>query len=162
DTLSRFYFLDRLLNRLQDLLNRAEYLEEFGVMVSKERALRYQTDLARDYEDLYRAVSYLDIELMTAHLPHRNQAMMLIGPLGGPPPSPSIPVNDEWQRRLAEAYLNWAERKGYEFDLFILVPRTRAAPTESPNEFLRLTAGNFSDLLVHFAERPQISEIAIY
>ncbi len=82
DSMRRFYFLDRLTRRIRQLQERAEYLEDFAVLVSRERDMRYQTELARDYEDLYNNVSYLDIELLTARLPHRNQAIMLISPMG--------------------------------------------------------------------------------
>lgn len=158
DTLTRFYFLDRLLQRLQDLLERSEYLEDFGVMVNRERALAYQTDLARDYEDLYRQVSYLDIELMTAHLPHRNQVMMLITALGLQAGT-ALATNDEWPRRLTEMYLNWTERKGYEFNLYLLQAKESMSGGQA---FNRLTAGNFKDLLTRFGAQPYTSEIALY
>lgn len=158
DSLTRFYFLDRLLQRLHQLLERAEYLEDFALMVNKERALQYQSDLARDYEDLYHQVSYLDIELMTAHLPHRNQAMMLItglGTQGGLPGS----VSDEWPRRLAEMYLTFAERKGYEFDLYTLQPVERMPGGMA---FLQVPESKFADLLERFAQQPRTPEIAVY
>lgn len=158
EALSRFYLIDRLLQRLANLLERAEYLEEFGVMVQRERALGYQADLARDYEDLFAQVSYLDIELRTAHLPHRNQAMLLISPFGMQASSAGAP-DDGWLRRLAVMYLNWAERKGYAFDLFALQP----AP-KSPGElaFTSVDAGNFEDVLSRFAALPRSSEIALF
>jgi len=157
DTMTRFYFLDRLLQRLSQLLERAEYLEDFGVMINRERALGYQGDLARDYEDLFHKVSYLDIELMTAHLPHRNQAVLLLAPLGNASGTPGAD-SDSWARRLAEMYLNWAERKGYEFDVFTLQPQI-GAPGDM--DFLRLSAGNFADLMERFSSGPHTTEIAI-
>ncbi len=78
----RYYFLDRLTRRVGQLQERAEYLEDFAVLVNRERDLSYQSDLARDYEQLYNDVNFLDIELLTARLPHRNQAMMLISAMG--------------------------------------------------------------------------------
>jgi ATP-dependent Clp protease ATP-binding subunit ClpC len=145
DTLTRFHYIDRLVNRLSDLLERSEYLEDFGVMVNRERAVQYQSDLARDYEDLHNQISYLDIELMTAHLPHRNQSLMLVSPYGG--------ANDDWMRRLAETYLRWSERKGYEIDLFVQHPQAA---------FARVQAGTFEDLITRFTALPDLAEIAVY
>ena len=62
ERMTRFYFLERLLKRLKQLLDKAEYLEEFAVLVNRERDSRYQTELATDYEDLHRSASYLNIE----------------------------------------------------------------------------------------------------
>ena len=121
ERMTRFYFLERLLKRLKQLLDKAEYLEEFAVLVNRERDSRYQTELATDYEDLHRNASYLNIELLTAHLPHRNQAMLLFTSLGTPGAPPADP-HAAWPRRLSEVYLRWAERKGYDRDLYLLTP----------------------------------------
>jgi protein subunit release factor A len=156
--LSRFYFLDRLVRRVQQLYEKAEYLEDFAVLVNKERDLRYQPDLARDYEDLHRNISYLDIELRTAHLPHRNQAMLLLRPMGmAPAQRQGLPQN-AWVRRLARMYLQWAERKGYDRDLYILMDDKDL--NEAP-EFQRITAGNFHDLMKRFDDAPHSDEIAL-
>ncbi|CAG0974418.1 ATP-dependent Clp protease ATP-binding subunit ClpC [Anaerolineae bacterium] len=156
ETLSRFYFLDRLLQQLQNLLERAEYLEDFGVMINRDRALEYQSDLARDYEDLYQRVSYLDIEMMTAHLPHRNQAMLLITPLTG---QSGISIQgDGWMRRLTEIYLRWAERKGYEFDLYLLLPDP---DTSHLIGFKAVVGKDFETLLQAFGEQPTTQEVAL-
>jgi PCRF domain len=127
-------------------------------MANREHALAYQSDLARDYEDLYRQVNYLDVELMTAHLPHRNQAVMLIDAVGMQPGS-LLATNDQWPRQLAELYMRWAERKGYEFDLYPLVAKEDGSVSQG---FARLVTGNFQDLLTRFAALKQIPEIAVY
>ncbi|HRE46808.1 MAG TPA: AAA family ATPase [Aggregatilineales bacterium] len=156
ETLSRTYFLDRLLARLTQLLERAEYLEDFSVLVNRDRALDYQPELARDYETLYQQVSYFDIEMMTAHLPHRNQAMLLIAPLatqlGGTPNGA-----EAWVRRLAEMYLRWAQRKGYEHDLYVMHPPTEGAG----GVFQPISAGTFDDTLTSFATSPSLLEVGI-
>ncbi len=158
DAMTRFYFLDRLLRRLQQLMDRAEYLEDFAILINRERDARYQSELASDYEDLYRNVSYLNIELLTAHLPHRNQAMMLLTSLGTPSTSRQKP-HDAWVRRLSEMYLRWAERKGYDRDLYLLT-----ADEEAPGggRFVHLTAGNFRALLKKYAQYGPTDEIAIF
>jgi len=157
DSLARFYFLDRLLRRLRQLAEKAEYLEDFAVLVNRERDTRYQAELAADYEEFYQSVSYLNIELMTAHLPHRNQAMMLITALG----MPSVPENphDAWIRQISELYLHWAERKGYDHDLYLLVPDEKAP---AGGRFVKLTAGNFREMLKKYARHEPTEEIAIF
>jgi protein subunit release factor A len=154
----RFYFLDRLTRRLRQLQERAEYLEDFAVLVNRERDLRYQTELARDYEELYNNVSYLDIELLTARLPHRNQAMMLIRAMGTPTNAPDKAA-DEWSRRLSEIYLWWAERKGYDREVYLLTPDPEAPGGRC---FTHLTAGNFQDVMKRYTRYEHTDEIALW
>ena len=156
--LSRFYFLDRLVRRVHQLYEKAEYLEDFAVLVNKERDLRYQPDLARDYEELHRNISYLDIELRTAHLPHRNQAMLLLRPMGMTPNQRQGSPQKAWVRRLSRMYLEWAERKGYDRDLYILIGDKEL---NEERQFQRLTAGNFRDLMKRFDDAPHTDEIAL-
>jgi ATP-dependent Clp protease ATP-binding subunit ClpC len=156
--LSRFYFLDRLTRRLRQLYERCEYLEEFALLVNRERDLRYHTDLARDYEELYRNVLYFEIELRTGHLPHRHQAMMLINRLGQSTTEDKEAVT-EWTRSIARMYLEWAEHKGLDRDVYILEPNNRGPGKLS---FNRLTAGNFEDLIRRFNERKPSEEIALF
>jgi ATP-dependent Clp protease ATP-binding subunit ClpC len=158
ETLARYYFLDRLLQRIEGLRERAEYLEDFGIMISRERAYGYQTDLARDYEKLYHQVSYLDVELMTAHLPHRNQAMMLITGLGDQTHPPED-AHAAWPRRMAELYLRFAERKGYELHIYLLKPALNAPGGMA---FHRLLAPDFPTLRAELAAQPPTAEIALY
>ena len=154
----RFYFLDRLIRRLNQLQERAEYLEDFAVLVTRERDLRYQSELARDYEQLYDDVSYLDIELLTMRLPHRNQAMMLINWIGTQPNTPER-ASDAWPRRLSEMYLRWAERKGYDRELYLLTPDSNAPGGRS---FTHLTAGSFQDMMKRYARFGHVDEIALW
>ncbi len=158
DSMRRFYFLDRLTRRLEQLQERAEYLEDLAVLVNRERDLRYQSDLARDYEKLYNDISFLDIELLTARLPHRNQAMMLIASLGAQPAPHDKPA-DEWARRISDMYLWWAERKGYDRDLYLLTPDPDAPGGRS---FVHLTAGSFKDVMTRFAAYEHTDEIALW
>ncbi len=53
-TMGRFYFLDRLLRRLQQLSDRVDYLEELAGLVYRERDVRYRNELAENYERLAR------------------------------------------------------------------------------------------------------------
>ncbi|MBX3063001.1 MAG: AAA family ATPase [Anaerolineae bacterium] len=156
--MSRFYFVDRLLSRLNDLVERAEYLEDFASMIDKERAISYQSDLARDYEALHLQVSFLDIELMTAHLPHRNQTILLIRPFSDQPFASSA-TNDTWARQLATMYLHWAERKGYEYDLYMLDSK-EGVP--GGMNFALVNGGNFADLQEKFAAHTASPEIALF
>jgi protein subunit release factor A len=157
--LSRYYFLDRLVRRVRQLYDRAEYLEDFAVLVNRERHVRYQPDLAHDYAELYRNTSYLDIELRTAHLPHRNKAMLLLRPMGSVMPHMrSSDPSKDWVRRLARVYLIWAERKGYDRDVYLLV-KDETAPAGM--SFQRLTATNFDELMTRFDKAEHSDEIAI-
>lgn len=157
--MSRFYFLDRLTRRVKQLYDKAEYLEDFAVLVNRERDLKYHPDLAQDYEDLYRETSYLDIEMMTSHLPHRNKAMMLLQPIGMTPVQKAIEPKETWLRRMARVYLRWAERKGYDREIYILAPDKQGPGGQS---FQALTAGNFEDLLRRFDEAGSTDEIALF
>ncbi|MBX3085580.1 MAG: AAA family ATPase [Anaerolineae bacterium] len=158
ESMTRFYFVDRLLAKLNDALERAEYLEDFAIMVMRERALNYNSDLARDFEALHQQISFLDIELMTAHLPHRNQTMILITPFSEQPLVMN-PTTDVWPRQLAAMYLQWAESKGAEFDLYMLQPAEAASGKLA---FTQITGGNFKNLLERFAAQPPTPEIAIF
>lgn len=158
DSMRRFYFLDRLTRRLTQLQERAEYLEDFALLVRRERDVRYQSDLARDYEKLHSDVSFLDIELLTAHLPHRNQAMMLITPMGTLPASAEKP-SETWPRRLSEMYLRWAERKGYDREIYLLTPDLTAPGGRA---FSHLAAGSFKDLMNRYRRYEHTDEIAIW
>ncbi|MBI5958169.1 MAG: AAA family ATPase [Chloroflexi bacterium] len=158
DNMRRYYFLDRLTRRVRQLQERVEYLEDFAVLVNRERDLSYLSDLARDYEEFYDQVHFLDIELLTARLPHRNQAMMLISPLGQQA-NPAEKASDVWARRLSEMYLWWAERKGYDRELYLLTPDPDMPGGRS---FTHLTAGNFQEVMHRYARYEHTDEIALW
>jgi ATP-dependent Clp protease ATP-binding subunit ClpC len=158
DAMRRFYFLDRLTRRLRQLQERVEYLEDFAVLVNRERDVRYQTELAGDFEQLYNDVSFLDIELRTGRLPHRNQAMMLLTLVGTQPSDAGSP-HEAWPRRLSEMYLWWAERKGYDRELYLLTPDDNAPGGQS---FTHVTAGSFKDMMKRYARFGPTGEIAIW
>jgi ATP-dependent Clp protease ATP-binding subunit ClpA len=158
DAMRRYYFLDRLTRRVTQLQERAEYLEDFAVLVNRERDLRYQSDLARDFEQLYNDVNFLDVELLTARLPHRNQAMMLINAMGASPNTPEKPA-DEWPRRLSEMYLWWAERKGYDREVYLLTPDPDSPGGKS---FMYLTAGSFPEVMKRYTRYEHTDEIALW
>lgn len=157
--MTRFYFLDRLTRRVKQLHERAEYLEDFAVLVNRERDLKYHPDLAQDYEELYRDTSYLDIEMMTSHLPHRNKAMMLLQTVGMTPTQKAADPRESWMRRLARVYLRWAERKGYDREIYVLAPDKQGP---GGYNFRAINAGNFADLLKRFDEFGYTDEIALF
>lgn len=158
DNMRRFYFLDRLTRRIRQLQEQAEYLEDFAILINRERDLRYQSDLARDYEALYNQVAFLDIELRTARLPHRNQAMMLINWIGTQPHLPEKP-HTAWPRRLSEMYLWWAEHKGYDREIYLLTPAPNAPGGRA---FTQLRAGTFKDVMRRYATFEHVDEIALW
>lgn len=157
--MNRFYFLDRLTRRVKQLYEKAEYMEDFAVLVNRERDLKYHPELAHDYEELYRETSYLDIEMMTSHLPHRNKAMMLLQTVGLTPTQKAADPKESWMRRLARVYLRWAERKGYDREIYVLAPDKQGPGGYS---FKALTAGSFPDMLKLFDEFGYTDEIALF
>jgi protein subunit release factor B len=156
--LARFYFLDRLTRRLQQLYERSEYLEDFATLVNRERDLRYQPELAHDYSELYSNVLYLEIEMRTGHLPHRHQAIVLINRLGQTPLKDQTTAA-EWPHKLARMYLEWAEHKGYDRDIYVL---ETAENSPGQMKFMHLTAGNFMELMKRFDECAPSDEIALF
>jgi ATP-dependent Clp protease ATP-binding subunit ClpA/protein subunit release factor B len=115
-TWARIYHLERLSKRLDQLRERAEYLEEFAALTQRERSTRYQPDLARSYAELSRDADFLEIELLCAHLKESSQALMRLRPLG----RTAKPLSGEpWLLTLATMYLRWAKRKGYEFGVYV-------------------------------------------
>lgn len=117
-TLARFYVLDRLLKRLQQLSDRAEYLEELAGLVHRQRDPRYRAELAESYAGLHRDVAFLEVELLCAHLEGNHRAVLRIRRVGAPTKEEGEP----WAAQLAAIYLRWAARKGYELSLFALEP----------------------------------------
>lgn len=115
-TLARFYFLDRLLNRLQQLSDRAEYLEELAALVHRQRDPRYRAELVESYEQLDRDVAFLEVELLCAHLEENHSAILTIRRFG---PSPKGDEAEPWLPQLATIYLRWAKRKGYDAEVFV-------------------------------------------
>jgi ATP-dependent Clp protease ATP-binding subunit ClpA/protein subunit release factor A/predicted RNase H-like HicB family nuclease len=115
--LARFYFLDRLLKRLQQLSDRTEYLEELSGLVNRQRDPRYRAELATSYETLERDVAFLDVELLCAHLEANHSAVLRLRRVGA-----SADEGTPWLPQLAAVYLRWAKRKGYDIECYILEP----------------------------------------
>ena len=115
--MGRFYFLDRLLKRLQQLQDRAEYLEELAGLVQRERNPGYRNDLAQSYTQLDRDFAFLDIELLCAHLTENHGAFLLLKRVGAP-----AEESTHWLTQLATIYLHWSRRKGYEVHVATLEP----------------------------------------
>lgn len=106
----RIYHLERLTRRLDQLKDRAEYMEEFAAMARRERAGRYEADLAGSYAELCRDTDYLEIELFCVHITDNTEALVKLAPLGR---TARATAQANWLRTLAKMYLLWADRKGY-------------------------------------------------
>jgi ATP-dependent Clp protease ATP-binding subunit ClpC len=118
-TMARFYFLDRLLKRLQQLTDRAEYLEELAGLVNRQRDARYRAELVSSYEQLERDFAFLEVELLCAHLEESHSAILYLRRLG------MVQRGEEaegWVPQLAAMYVQWAARKGYDIDCWVLEP----------------------------------------
>jgi protein subunit release factor B len=83
--------------------------------------------------------------------------MMLLRPVGVMPLRRVAPA-EEWVRRLAAVYLYWAERKGYDRDLYILAPNPSAPGKLS---FQEMRGGNFAEIMKRFEQADYTDEIAI-
>ncbi len=119
DAYRTFNRLDRLLKRLHQLADRAEYLEELAGLVHRQRDARYREDLAAGYARLARDVDFLEVELLTAAEAGQDRALVLLRPVGArlADGDAAVPVT-----RLAGMYGRWALRKGYAVELATLVP----------------------------------------
>jgi peptide chain release factor 2 len=117
-TLARFYMLERLLKRLQQLTDRAEYLEELSTLVHRQRDPRYRAELADGYERLHRDLAFLEVELLCAHLTDNHRAVLRVRRIG----PPQRDDGQGWAAQLVAMYLRWAARKGYELELYALEP----------------------------------------
>jgi ATP-dependent Clp protease ATP-binding subunit ClpA/predicted RNase H-like HicB family nuclease len=165
-TLARFYFLDRLLKRLQQLLDRVAYLEELATLVHRQRDPRYRAELAASYEQLGRDVAFLDIELLCAHLPENHSAIVRLRRVGATPreDGPALP----WMLQLAAMYLQWARRKGYEIELFALEPLPEEArrgeglvTAHYPYRWRRLDTVDMDAAIKQLAKIDEPAELAI-
>ncbi|MCP4166090.1 MAG: AAA domain-containing protein [Chloroflexi bacterium] len=116
-TLARFYFIDRLLNRLHQLADRAEFLEELAGLVHRQRDPQYRQELIESYEKLYRDVAYLDAELLFAHLEENHEAALHLKRVAT---SSGRVQKGSWLLDLTAIYVRWARRKGYEIEVFVL------------------------------------------
>lgn len=122
-TLARFYVLDRLLKRLQQLTDRAAYLEELAGLVHRQRDPRYRAELGESLETLDRDAAFLEVELLCAHLEDNHRAVLRIKRVG----MAGDEEGETWLARLAAIYLRWANRKGYDVGLFALEPLPETA-----------------------------------
>jgi len=159
-TLTRFYFLDRLLKRLQQLTDRAAYLEEFAAMVYHQRNAHYRQELAENYQQLDRDCAFLEVELLCAHLTHNHRAILRLRPVGQASEEAAT-----WLNQLAAMYLRWAKRKGYELAVGTLGTRSQAEYygvwTYYPHKWRWQDTSDFDALLKSLAEQPAGEEVAI-
>jgi ATP-dependent Clp protease ATP-binding subunit ClpA/protein subunit release factor A len=163
--LARFYFLDRLLKRLQQLIDRVEYLEELAGLVHRQRDPRYRAELAESYERLHRDYAFLDVELLCAHLTGNHRAVLLLRRVGTPARGEDV---EAWLTQLATMYLRWAQRKGYDIDLAVLEPLSDAErqgnaliPTYYPYRWRSFDTSDMDAAIKHLTALDEISELAI-
>lgn len=163
-TLARFYFLERLLKRLQQLADRAAYLEELAGLVQQQRDAGYRWELAENYERLTRDVAFLEVELLGAHIVYNHSAMLTLAPV---PRQSQDEDTAAWVRRLAVMYLSWADRKGYDVEAvatLALVPeaqRTTDLLKTYPYRWKRLEVSDCDELIKEVAGLEEVRELAI-
>jgi ATP-dependent Clp protease ATP-binding subunit ClpC len=162
--LSRFYFLERLLKRLQQLSDQAVYLEELAGLVHRQRDASYRAELAESYTRLAREEAFLEIELLGAHLEQNLNAILLLRPM-------HTQTQEEdgatWPGRLAAMYLRWAKRKGYDIEAVAnLVPlpedeRASEANRAYPYRWQQLNVGNLDGLIKEVTSQAEVHELVI-
>lgn len=164
-TLARFYFLDRLLKRLQQLIDRVEYLEELAGLVHRQRDPRYRAELAESYQRLYRDYTFLDVELLCAHLTANHQAVLQLRRVGPPARGEEA---ESWLIQLATMYVRWAQRKGYELELAVLEPLTEQerqggslVQTYYPYRWHRLDTSDIDAAIKQLSTLEDVGEIAL-
>jgi ATP-dependent Clp protease ATP-binding subunit ClpC len=163
-TLARFYVIDRLLRRLQQLSDRAEHLEELAGLVHRQRDARYRAELADGYQNLSRDLAFLEVELLCAHLSEHHRAVMRlrrVGPLNRDEGTP-------WLTQLATMYLRWSARKGYDVSLFVLeaLPEEERGgdgliPTYYPYKWRPIDTSDLDAALKQLTKSAEASELAI-
>jgi ATP-dependent Clp protease ATP-binding subunit ClpA/protein subunit release factor B len=162
---TRIAHMERLLKRLRQLTDRAEYLEEFAALTHRQREQRYQPDLAESFTDLCRDTDYLEIELLCAHLEESDQALLRLRSLGrARSGARAASAQEPWSVTLAKVYLRWSKRKGYDYSVFVPTPlyarwiESQGSPPEilipgyrhdSPPEppWAEITGSDFNNLL---------------
>lgn len=174
----RISHLERIVKRLGQLRERAEYLEEFASLARRQQDARYTQDMAENFAGLSRDVEYLEIELLCAHLKDCGRATLRMKPLAGSAfGSKAAAESRRWLQTLAAMYLHWLGRKGYEFEVFLPaeeyaqwlehqkmpvkshIPEYQKGPPSMP-PWARLKASDLSTLIKRI-EDMELSEIAI-
>jgi peptide chain release factor 2 len=164
-TLARFYFLERLLKRLQQLGDQAAYLEELAGLVRGQRDAVFRRELVESYTDLERNVTFLEVELLSTQAVDTQNALLLLSPV-------QTQASDEesvaWTNSLAAMYLRWANHKGYDIEaVAALVPsaedqHSREAPRGSAWRWQLLQATAFETLLAEVLRLPKLRELALF
>lgn len=126
--LQRIYRLERVVKRLETLLERALRLDERTQHLRRQRDRRSLPEVAAQVERLETEVSFLQAEI--AGLPDAESGdtvLLCVAPLS--------PDAEAWAGQLREMYTAWAERKAYGW---ILVPQ-RAVTDGASAEVSRLS-----------------------
>jgi ATP-dependent Clp protease ATP-binding subunit ClpC len=115
----RIAHLDRLMKRVNQLREKAEYLEEFTSLAKRQRDSRYRPDLAQSLSELLKDLDYLEIELLTAHLHEKSRAIVVLSNVGRLfKANRGTGEQLDWILSLVSMYLRWARRKGYHFEVY--------------------------------------------
>ncbi len=110
DLLRRVYRIERVLRRVDVLLERVERLEEKSGALRRQKDRRELLECSEAVSRLGDDLTYLEIEMAATAVGERNdRALIRILPLGA--------EAEPWAARLARMYRQWAERKGYECHL---------------------------------------------
>ncbi|MEZ4769320.1 MAG: AAA family ATPase [Caldilineales bacterium] len=157
ETVEKFYRLDRVLKRLRQLTERAEYLEELAGLVRRERDSSYRGDLADGLARLERDAAYLEIELMSAGSVAGKYAMLILRVVGQ-----RHEEDAQALIQLAQMYARWGQRKGYEISMARLDPLelTEARMREARERVARMAADYDPDDFEDLSDLPDIELVS--
>ena len=128
EVLGRVYQLERVLKRLDAVVDRADFLAEKGRQLRIHGDRRRVPELAAEAERLADEFAYVQMELAGACAGQgRDQVLLRVTPLG--------PESIAWAAEVLAMYAAWAERKGYEYTLIEPAAEQRAgraAPAPLP------------------------------
>jgi hypothetical protein len=113
--LGRVFELERVLKRLDELIERADYLAERGRQIQIHHDRHGAIALAAERDELAEQVELERLELASVVVrAGPDQAILEIRPIGR--------EAGGWAERLRAMYASWAERRGYEHQCFDVAP----------------------------------------
>lgn len=120
--LQRIYRLERVVKRLDSLMERVAWLDERSQHLRRQRDRRSLPELAAQVERLETEVSFLQAEVASLPDAEEGDAVLLCV-------TPLSPEADGWAGRLRAMYASWADRKGYQA---VPVPHRSAPESDEP------------------------------
>ncbi|NLI01350.1 MAG: AAA domain-containing protein [Chthonomonadales bacterium] len=110
ETWMQAHATDRVIRRVEQLRDRADYLEELAVMCRREHNDAYMGELVASTIELRRNVDYLEIEMLAEINGWEDRVSLEISPVGS---HPAHGMMSAWPIKLIGMYAAYAQRKGH-------------------------------------------------